>query len=466
MPPPSRRYHLILDADLKALYESRLPNGPAFGTLTESQKAEFRLFVETKGVVWNPRWGMVGRMNAYGAFREFTLEENDVALEDPEIEDPEIEKEIRARTAAKIHGTRATSAGGVTIDPAEAEAKAKIRKLQRLWATLTESEEERPQPVRELFPSEPGDPPGSWRIKTMKLNPETGKKEEERTLIRPLSRKKEAIIDQIQAILLPFVKKSVARTLDNPKYRGLQDQAEEIADKVVVDWSFKVRQVENAIEDGSAPAHASEVAGSYKTPKGRETQHPDEFFQSYRDANPDRTTYPDIIRDVMSRIGKVIGNEINKSKRAGKFTSDQPVSTSGELSDEGEEAEVIAKAPEDEITDAPDIDDKFSAFKEIENALRTYPKEYKLFKALIGTTGDFQTAGLKLGWDRAKTIDVLKSLRAAIHKEVPEHSDIFARLRESKKYSSLARLLFPNLCIQEVRPLGVTYSTYRKFDLI
>jgi hypothetical protein len=465
MPPSPRRYHLVLDADLKALYESRLPNGPAFATLDESQRAEFRLFVETKGVLFNPRWGLTGRLNAYDALRTFTLAENEVALEDPETEDPDIEDEIRARTAAKIHGTKATSAGGVTTDPSEMEAKTKIRELQRLWASLplTEAEEDRPQPVREIFPSEPGDPPGSWRIKTMKFNPETGKKEEVRTLIRPLTKKKEAIIDQLQAILLPFVKKSVARTLNNPKYRGLQDQTDEIADKVLVNWAYKVRQVENEIEDGSAPAHASEIAGSYKTPRGRETQHPDEFFKSYRDANLDRTTYPDIIRDVMNRIGKVIGNEINKSKRAGQFTSDQPVSTSGELSDEGEEAEVIAKTPPEQITHPSELDDKFSAFKEIENALRTYPKEYKLFKAIISSPGDLVAAGVSLGWTKEKTIDVLKSLRTAIHKEVPEHADIFARLRESKKYAPLARLLFPGLCIQEVRP---TYSTYRKFDLI
>jgi hypothetical protein len=141
MPPSPLRRHLILDADLSDFYERRLPNGPLFSTLTESQEAEFRLFVETRGVLWNPRWGLTGRLNAYGAFREFTIDENEVALEDPEIE-----KEIRARTAAKIHGTKATSAGGVTTDPSEVEAKGKIRKLQRLWATLTGAAEA--QPVR------------------------------------------------------------------------------------------------------------------------------------------------------------------------------------------------------------------------------------------------------------------------------------------------------------------------------
>jgi hypothetical protein len=165
----------------------------------------------------------------------------------------------------------------------------------------------------------------------------------------------------------------------------------------------------------------------------------------------------------MNRVGKVIGNAIEKSKRAGKFTSDQPVSTSGELSDEGEEPEVIAKEP---ATDAPEIDDKINVIKEIEKALRTYPREYKLFKAMVGTPDDFEAAGQSIGWGRAKTIEVLKSLRDVVHAEVPEHADIFARLRESKKYSPLARLLFPGFCIQEVRPLGVTYSTYRKFDLI
>jgi hypothetical protein len=455
--------HLISDAQLQEVYERRLPAGPAFASLDEGQKAEFRLFVETRGVLWNPKWGMVGRLNAYGAFREFTLEENDVALEDPPLEDPAIEKEMRARTATKIRGTKATSAGGVTTDPAEMEAKEKIRKLQRIWATLTEAAEA--QPVREILPKEPGDPPGAFRVMTMKLDPATGKKRETSTLIRPLSPKRESIIDQIQTILLPLVKKSVARIVNHPQYRGLQNQVDEIAGKVIVDWGIKVREVENAIEDGTAPAHASEVAGSYKTPQGRETQHPDEFFDRYSDADPDRTTYPDIIRDVMSRIGKVVGNAIEKEKRRTKSLSDQPVSTSGELSDEGEEPEVVAKAPE-EVTDAPEIDDKFSVFREIENALRTYPKEYRLFKALVSTQGDFQTAGQSIGWDRAKTIEVLKNLRTIIHDEIPEHADIFARLRESKKYSPLARLLFPSLCIQEVRPLSVTHSTYRKFDLI
>lgn len=148
--------HLISDDQLRECYAARIKNGPAFDSLDESQISEFRLFVESRGILWNPKWGLTGRISAYDALRNLTLaeeadteekEETDEKDETPEEDDDEksdesgdeAEEDDSGDEEPKEKGSREAPKAAPRKPDREAGIKSQLADLQRQYRSNPEA---------------------------------------------------------------------------------------------------------------------------------------------------------------------------------------------------------------------------------------------------------------------------------------------------------------------------------------
>src|ERR1700745_3434672 len=59
-------------------YAKHFPDKPPYAKLSEREKRNARFYFESRGVVFNPRFGVTGRIGGYAALRDFTLPLEDV----------------------------------------------------------------------------------------------------------------------------------------------------------------------------------------------------------------------------------------------------------------------------------------------------------------------------------------------------------------------------------------------------
>jgi hypothetical protein len=140
---------MLREAVLAEAYARKYPDAPPFHTLSPKRKWEIRGYFESRGVIFNPHWGVTGRINGYAALRNFSLaSEPPAELELGEAEradraeiiakraEEQEEAEAEAQSAEEEELTRAAApkTPEPRVDPArEQETKLNLAKLQKQW---------------------------------------------------------------------------------------------------------------------------------------------------------------------------------------------------------------------------------------------------------------------------------------------------------------------------------------------
>lgn len=200
---------MLREAVLATAYARKYPDGPPFHTLSPRRKAEIRGYFESRGVIFNPHFGVTGRINGYAALRDFTVEE-DRAEEIAKRAGEQEEEEAEAAAAEEEELSRAAGTSPqVTLrkDPErETNAKQELAGLQREW-------------------------------------PPTGDKSPEAEEAR------NDLLDRAMVILEPYAKMAAKQHL-GPHFS--EEDAEEIAHDALVDWKVKVLDRVNDMRKGKA----------------------------------------------------------------------------------------------------------------------------------------------------------------------------------------------------------------------
>src|SRR5258705_13948870 len=99
-------------------YAKHFPDKPPYAKLSEREKRLNRFYFESRGVIFNPRFGVTGRIGGYAALRDFTLA---AASEEPPTELGEADRaEGIARRAEQAGEGETAKASAGEGEPARA----------------------------------------------------------------------------------------------------------------------------------------------------------------------------------------------------------------------------------------------------------------------------------------------------------------------------------------------------------
>jgi hypothetical protein len=411
---------LLQEAVLAEAYARRFPDKPPYGTLSEEEKREIRGYFESRGVIFNPRFGVTGRIGGYAALRDFTLAVNEADRAEmiaKRAEEQE-EEETAAATAEEEELHRAASPRAeIRQDPAqEVAAKRDLAELQKDWPP---AEDERPQ----------------------------------------ANTARNDILDKAIEILEPYAKMAAKQ------HMGLhfnEYDAEEFAHDALVAWKNKVLKRVTAIRKGETNSKGDLL--------------PDAFVGEKLGSHTKRNLIADVgkfVFHVMQSRGKTAANRNRlapmdplASEHEGERGEDEP--PIGQIA-------ATKETPASEITGREQSQDIVGMFKTISRDLRRAASEdaADLLDAILRTNSfDDRELATELNWTRKKLRNVRTVLGSYIKhraKSIPALRRLTRIVGEAaerlcEKYAVLNLLLRGNFLPSRQGPS--LSRIYEKFELI
>ena len=413
---------LLQEAVLAEAYARRFPGKPPYSTLSAEERWEIRGYFESRGVIFNPRFGVTGRIGGYSALRDFTLASElgeDRAEEIAKRAEQAEEEEIATATAEEEELHRATTPRAeIRQDPAqEIAAKRDLAELQKQWPP---SEDERPE----------------------------------------ANTARNHILDKAIEILEPYAKMAAKQ------HMGLhfnEYDAEEFAHDALVAWKNKVLKRVQTIRNGETNSKGDVL--------------PDAFVGEKLGTHTKRNLIADVghfVLNVMKSRGKTAANRAKlapmdplASEHEGERGEDEP--PIGHQVTSGED-------PTTEITGKEQTHDVFRDFKTLSRDLRrsASTEAADLLDAILSTNSfDERELATELGWTRKKLRNVRTVLGSYVKhraRDIPSLrrlTRIFGEAAERlcEKYAVLNLLLRGSNFIPSRTSKSLT-SIYEKFELI
>jgi hypothetical protein len=355
-------------------YAKKFPDKPPYEKLSEREKREVRFYFENRGVIFNPRFGVTGRIGGYAALRDFTLASEDLKEADRAEEiarraEEEEEKQAEVASAEEEELARAASPRlELRQDPArETAAKRELAALQGRWPQARDN-----SPVADNLRNE--------------------------------------ILDKAIRILEPYAK------MDAKQHLGqyfTEEDGEEAAHDALAAWKAKVLKRVEQIRAG-----ATNTKGQLL---------PDAFVGKKLGTATERNLIADIGRFVFNVVQSRRKTTANRARLAPM----DPLASEHE-GERGEDEPPIGhqvstgETPASEITGAEQSRDIFRMFKTLSRELRrrASTEAADLLDAILKTHSyEDQDLASELGWTRKKvrnTRIVLSSYIKHRAKDIPE----------------------------------------------
>lgn len=363
---------------------------------------------ETRGVIFNPRFGVTGRIGGYAALRDFTLAPDELkeAEKDPEKK-PDREEEIIRKAEAEE----------------EAEAEKASAEEEELHKAANPPPKAKADPARDLAAKQAlADLQKRW--------PQASDVRPEAEMIR------DEILNKAIEILEPYAKMAAKQHL------GLhlnEEDAEEYAHDALAAWKAKVLKRIDQVRNGATNSKGQLL--------------PDAFVGKKLGTNTERNLIADIGRFVVNVArsrGKTAAGRARlapmdplASEHEGERGEDEP-KVGHDVSTE--------ETPETAITGPEQQQEIFGIFKSLSRDLRrsASTEAADMLDAILKTnTTDDRELAKELGWPRRKIRDVRTVLtsyvkhRAKTNPNLRRYTRIFGEAAERlcEKYAVLNLLL-------------------------
>jgi hypothetical protein len=413
---------MLREVVLAEAYAKHFPGKPPYDTLSPKEQWEIRGYFESRGVLFNPRFGVTGRIGGYSALRDFTLAVNeaDRAEEIAKRAGEEEEAEAEAKAAEDEELARATTPRVTTPrkDPErETDAKTKLAELQRDW-------------------------------------PRTEDKSAQADATR------NRLLDSAMVILEPYAKMSAKQHLS---IHFNEEDAEEIAHDALVDWKVKVLQRVEDMRKGKANS------------KGQ--LYPDKFVGKKLGTGT--------ARNLIADVGTFVYNKMqSRRKTTGHRAVLAPMDplASEHEGERGEDEPPIGhqvtsgENPTTEITGAEREQDIYRDFKTLSRDLRRQASTdaADLLDAILKTNSfDDRELAVELSWPRKK----LRQVRTVLSSYVKHRAKTIPSLRRlTRLFGEAAERLCEKYAVLNLLLRGSNFlpsrsskslaSIYEKFDLI
>ena len=413
---------MLREAVLAEAYARKYPAGPPFFTLSPKKKAEIRGYFESRGVIFNPRFGVTGRIGGYAALRDFTLAVNEADRAEQIAKRAEEQEEAEAEATAAEEEELARAASPATAaaprqDPArEMETKRQLAALQKSWPSAQEDTPEANTTRNDL-------------------------------------------LDQAITLLEPYARMAAKQHLG---IHFNEEDAEEIAHDALVSWKTKVLKRIHQVQRGETNSKGDLL--------------PDAFVGEKAGTHTKRNLIADIgtfIFNKMQSRRKTTGHRAVlapmdpiASEHEGERGEDEP--PLGHQVTSGED-------PTTKITGAETTQDVFRDFKTLSRDLRraASTEAADLLDAILTTNSfDDKELALELGWTKKKVRNVRTVLTSYVKhraKDIPSLrrlTRVFGEAAERlcEKYAVLNLLLRGNFLASRQGP-SLT-RIYEKFELI